>query len=123
MIELELDLLNLITRTKFCYEYRRLHIFVSFISFLYHSIKVKYFQINDRAFKVNSRINSVLLLQQHRTIMLGPPYSACTNDAKLRWFSTYTKKVCHSTNLINHFICTLTIERSFFCNSLSKFLL
>ena len=42
---------------------------------------------------VNSRINSVLLLHQHRTIMLGQPYSDCTNNTKLRWFKTYTKKV------------------------------
>ena len=25
--------------------------------------------------------------------MLGQPYSDCTNNTKLRWFKTYTKKV------------------------------
>ena len=42
---------------------------------------------------VNSRINSVLLLAQHRTIMLGFPYSECIKDGKLTWFPVYTKKV------------------------------
>ena len=55
---------------------------------------------------VNSRINSVLLLAQHRTIMLGFPYSHCIKDGKLVWFGTYTKKNCKFECLIKALIKT-----------------
>ena len=49
---------------------------------------------------VNSRIVPVLLLQQHRQLKLGAPYSICTKDGRLDYFSTYTKKNCHFECLI-----------------------
>ena len=49
---------------------------------------------------VNARIVPVLLLQQHRTIKLGPPYTDCTSQQKLDFFSKYTKKVRKITCLI-----------------------
>ena len=57
-------------------------------------------KLNQASVTVNSRINSVLLLAQHRTIMLGFPYSECIKDGKLTWFSTYTKKNCKFECLI-----------------------
>ena len=41
---------------------------------------------------VNSRINSVLLLAQHRTIMLGYPYSDCIKGTFASLFKTYIEK-------------------------------
>ena len=49
---------------------------------------------------VNARIVPVLLLQQHRTIKLGPPYTDCTSQQKLDFFSKYTKKVRKLSSLI-----------------------
>ena len=41
---------------------------------------------------VNSRINSVLLLAQHRTIMLGYPYSDCIKGTFARRYKTNVEK-------------------------------
>lgn len=49
---------------------------------------------------VNSRIVPVLLLQQHRQVKLGEPYSTCTRNGQLEYFATYTKKNCHFECLI-----------------------
>ena len=52
---------------------------------------------------VNSRIVPVLLLQQHRNIKLGSPYTICHNisDEHLKYFKSYTKKNCHLECLID----------------------
>lgn len=51
---------------------------------------------------VNSRIVPVLLLQQHRNIKLGPPYTQCHNVTDdLKYFKNYTKKNCHYECLID----------------------